>query len=99
MMKPVEEQRPYVFRPFPKMIYKGEAQKIVQNEAELDAARADGWDQPTAPAPAVHDPSGWPIPLDVRTDGPVVTDAAKDEAFKEPAAPVKRGPGRPRKER
>ena len=72
----------YVYQPYPRMLFRHESDHcIVQNYGEEQAALADGWR--LAPTPETRD------------DASLVGDPAVVET--PPDAPVKRGPGRPRK--
>ena len=75
---------PYVYQPYPRMLYRNvNDQCIVQDYGEEQAHLADGWRNSPTPEP------------DPRDDASLVCDPAVVET--PPYAPVKRGPGRPRK--
>ena len=73
----------YLYQPYPRMLYRYvNDQCIVQNYGEEQAHLADGWRLAPNPEPP-------------RDDASLVNDPAVVET--PPDAPVKRGPGRPRK--
>jgi hypothetical protein len=72
----------YVYQPYPKMLHRPDGSyKVVQNEAEKDAALADGWNLKPGP---VHEPEPEPPEIE-------------PEPQEEEPEPEKRKRGRPRK--
>ena len=74
----------YLYQPYPRMLFRGVSDTcVVQDYAEEQEKLADGWRSGPIPDPEPRD------------DASLVCDPAVVET--PPDAPVKRGPGRPRK--
>jgi hypothetical protein len=78
-MKP--SARSIRYQPFPKMIYRGEDNKIVENELELNRALEQGWNTSRAKA----------------LEAVIAPEVEEDPEEVKEQPEVRRGPGRPRK--
>jgi hypothetical protein len=65
----------YVYQPYPRMLYRGQGQCVVQDYAEEQAAIADGWGHVPGFVATVPDPKP-PPPTDVDVVLPPPSDSA-----------------------